>query len=320
MSDISAIEWTDATWNFLAGCSRVSEGCDNCYAFALHDMRHAISVQNGGLWRPGGKPMPKQYGKPFSEVQLLSERLEAPLHEKRSKRIFVNSMSDFLHSTVPSPVILRAMEVMRKADWHVFQILTKRAGRLKRLEWELTLAMQEEALQTALGGETVEDLLVRQQPAHVPRALKVQKLLAGDLLAPLLTGQELTRVRDLLFTWPPNAWMGVSIELDRYTARADALRKVNAAVRFLSCEPLLGPLPHLNLEGIHWVITGGESGKDARPCDPAWIRDIRDRCQERGVAFFHKQWGGRTSKSGGRLLDGRLWDEFPQIAPSRTSG
>jgi len=316
MSDHSAIEWTDATWNFLAGCSRVSEGCLNCYAFTLHDMRHAIYVKHGGQWSPGGKPMPKQYGKPFSEVQLLSERLEAPLHERRPKRIFVNSMSDFLHSDVSSSIILRAFEVMQKANWHVFQILTKRAGRLKRLEWELTLTMQEEALQAALGGETVEDLLERQQPTHVPRALKVQKLLADDILATLLPSQEFIRIRHLRFTWPSNAWMGVSIELDCYTARADALRKVNAAVRFLSCEPLLGPLPHLNLEGIHWVITGGESGKNARPCDPTWVRDICDRCRERGVAFFHKQWGGRTSKSGGRILDGRVWDEYPQIIGS----
>jgi protein gp37 len=164
--------------------------------------------------------------------------------------IFVNSMSDLFHSQVPGDFIREIFEVMRAAHWHTFQVLTKRAGRLRYLG---------------------------------PRLI-----------------------------WPSNVWMGVSIEEDRLVGRADALRMVPAAVRFISAEPLLGPLPSLNLDGIHWLITGGESGKGARPCDPQWVRDLRDRCVAAGVAFFHKQNGGRTSKAGGRLLDGRTWDELPQ--------
>jgi protein gp37 len=124
-------------------------------------------------------------------------------------------------------------------------------------------------------------------------------------------GNGLQKLADKL-EWSPNIWIGVSVENDLFTARVDQLRRVPAAVRFLSCEPLLGPLPSLNLEGIHWVITGGESGANARFCDPAWVRAIRDKCVSEGVAYFHKQWGGRTSKAGGRDLDGRTWDQFPE--------
>lgn len=116
--------------------------------------------------------------------------------------------------------------------------------------------------------------------------------------------------------WPAHIWVGVSVELERYAWRVDHLRQVPAAVRFLSAEPLLGPLTQVNLEGIHWVITGGESGPGARPCDPAWVRDLRDRCQAQGIAFFHKQWGGPVRTASGRLLDGRAWDEFPMVRPS----
>jgi protein gp37 len=213
-------------------------------------MRHAAYENHHGIYPKTGKAMPKQYANPFSKIQLLPERLYDPLHIKTPQRFFVNSMSDLFHSQVPEDYIRQVFEVMRQADWHIFQILTKRAGRLRRLGPHLN--------------------------------------------------------------WPPNVWMGVSIENDLLTPRADALRDVPAAIRFLSCEPLLGPLPSLCLEGIHWVITGGESGSGARPCDPEWVRDIRDRCVVAGVAFYHKQWGGRTAKSGGRELDGRTWDEFPQ--------
>jgi protein gp37 len=212
-------------------------------------MRHAAYENYHGMYPKTGKPMPKQYAQPFSEVQLIPDRLHDPLHIKTPQRFFVNSMSDLFHSSVPEDYIRQIFEIMRQADWHVFQILTKRAGRLRQL------------------GPSLD--------------------------------------------WPSNVWIGVSIENDLLTPRADALREVPAAVRFLSCEPLLGPLPSLKLDGIHWVITGGESGPGARPCDPAWIRDIRDRCLTSDVAFYHKQWGGRTPKSGGRELDGRTWDEFP---------
>jgi len=244
----TAIEWTDETWNPLTGCTRVTAGCEHCYAFSLHEMRQGVYQRSGGMY-PNGKPMPAQYARPFSEIQLLAERLEQPLRVKQPKRYFVNSMSDLFHSQVPDDYILQVFEVMGRAHWHTFQILTKRAGRLRRL------------------GQVID--------------------------------------------WPPNVWMGVSIEEDRLTVRADALRTVPAAIRFLSCEPLLGPLPSLKLHGIQWVITGGESGAGARPCDPVWVRAIRDQCVAQGVAYFHKQWGGRTPKANGRLLDGVLWNQFP---------
>jgi len=195
-------------------------------------------------------------GHPYEQgfdLKLWPNRLELPLRWKKPKMIFVNSMSDLFHSQVPEAYIRQVFEIMCQAHWHTFQVLTKRAGRLRRL------------------GPTLD--------------------------------------------WPSNVWMGVSIELDPLTARADALRvgARNAAVRFLSCEPLLGPLPSLQLDTIQWVITGGESGLHARPCNPEWVRDIRDRCLEAGVAFFHKQWGGRTPKAGGRLLDGQTWDEYPKV-------
>jgi protein gp37 len=249
MTGKSSIEWTNATWNPLTGCTRVTPGCSHCYAFALHDMRHHAYLEHAGVYPKNGKPMPNQYARPFSEIQLLPERLEEPLRIKRPQRFFVNSMSDLFHSQVPDDYIFRVFEIMARADWHIFQILTKRPGRLRRL-------------------------------------------------APHLQ-------------WPQNVWMGVSIELDHLTPRADALREVPAAVRFLSLEPLLGALPSLQLDGIQWVITGGESGREARYCDPDWVREIRDRCVSAGVPFFHKQWGGRLPKVGGRSLDGRTWDELP---------
>jgi protein gp37 len=254
MTGKSAIEWCDLTWNPLAGCTRVSPGCDHCYAFTLHDTRHHVFVENNGVWPKTGKPIPVQYAKPFTEIQLFPQRLSDPLKNKRPTKYFVNSMSDLFHSKVPLDYILECFEVMRKADWHIFQVLTKRGNRLQKL---------------------------------------------ADVL-----------------NWPDNVWMGVSIENDKLTVRADQLRKVPARIRFLSCEPLLEPLPSLNLEGIDWVITGGESGPDARPCHPDWVRDIRDRCVAAGVAYLHKQWGGRTPKAGGRELDGKIWDEYPLVLRS----
>jgi protein gp37 len=246
----TGIQWTDETWNPLAGCTRVTKGCDHCYAFTLHDMRHDVYIRDNGAYS-NGKPMPAQYARPFTDIQLIPERLEQPLHIKTPKKFFVNSMSDLFHSNVPDNYIFQVFEVMRRANWHTFQILTKRAGMLRRL------------------------------------------------------GQ--------LINWPDNVWMGVSIENDTLVGRADALRECAAAVRFVSCEPLLGPLPSLDLTGLHWIITGGESGTGARPCNPEWVREIRDRCHDARVAFFHKQWGGRTPKANGRLLDGQTWDLFPIV-------
>jgi len=165
--------------------------------------------------------------------------------------IFTNSMSDLFHKDIPDEYIHKVFNTMVKADWHIFQVLTKRTPRLARMASSLP--------------------------------------------------------------WAPNIWIGTSIELDRYCWRADQLRKVPASIRFISAEPLLGPLTNLNLEGINWLISGGESGFGHRLCDPDWVRDLRDRCQIAEVAFFHKQWGGRTPKAGGRLLDGEVWNEFPQL-------
>lgn len=242
MGGNSSISWTDRSWNPCTGCTRVTAGCANCYAFALHDMRYE-AYQNG-------KQIPTQYQKPFSEIQLLPQRLDDPLHIKKPHKFFVNSMSDLFHSQVPDDYIMQVFETMRRAHWHTFQILTKRPGRLRRL------------------GQRID--------------------------------------------WPSNVWIGVSIENDSLVARADALREVPAAVRFLSCEPLLGPLPSLNLDGIGWCIVGGESGKGFRTMEPDWARDLRDRCQAAGVAFWYKQGSGlRPGKD--EVLDGQKWQEFPTV-------
>lgn len=230
----SSIEWTDSTWNPVTGCTKVSPGCKHCYADRLAKRLHAM-----------GNP---RYLNGF-KLTLHDDLLELPLHWRTSKMIFVNSMSDLFHDDVPLPFIQRAFDTMRKAHWHVFQILTKRAERLAELAAEID--------------------------------------------------------------WPTNVWMGVSVENERYLYRIDHLRRVRAHVRFLSLEPLLGPLPGLDLEGIQWVITGGESGPGARPVAPEWIRAIRDRCLVAGVPFFFKQWGGVWKKRTGRELDGRTWDELP---------
>lgn len=243
MSDRSAIEWTDASWNPVTGCTEVSPGCDNCYARVFAERFRGVPNH------------------PFSQgfdLVLRPERLEVPLHWRRPRRIFVNSMSDLFHKDVPDQFILRVFETMVLADWHIFQVLTKRSRRLLQLS------------------------------RYLPRANHV--------------------------------WLGVSVESNAYKWRVDQLRSVEVDVRFISAEPLLGPLTEVSLDGISWLITGGESGHGARPCDPAWVRDLRDRCQTSGIAFFHKQWGGRTPKAGGRLLDGRTWDDLPKRrSPNSTS-
>jgi protein gp37 len=236
MSDQSAIEWTDATWNPVTGCTQVGPGCDHCYAMRFAERWRGID----------GHPYEQGF-----DLKLWPERLETPLRWRRPRRIFVNSMSDLFHKDVPDDFIREVFEVMGRADWHVFQILTKRSSRLAEL------------------------------------------------------GQSLP--------WRPHIWAGVSVELDRMVSRVDHLRRTPAHVRFISAEPLLGPLPSLDLSGIHWVITGGESGPHSRPCDPQWVRGIRDLCLNTETAFFHKQWGGRTPKTGGRLLDGRSWNEMPVV-------
>ena len=242
VSATSRIEWTDATWNPVRGCTKISPGCKHCYAETFAER-----------WR--GIP-----GHPYEQgfdLRLVPEKLREPLAWKQPRRVFVNSMSDLFHEGVPELFIRQVFATMAEAHWHTFQILTKRAQRLAKL-------------------------------------------------APRLT-------------WPPNVWQGVSIENSRYVGRLAHLREIPAAVRFVSLEPLLGPLPHLPLEGVSWVIVGGESGPRHRPMKPEWVSDVRDQCTEAGVAFFFKQWGGRIPKAGGRLLDGREWNEMPNLLPAPTS-
>ena len=238
MADGSAIEWTDATWNPVTGCTKISADCDHCYAARFSE-------------RFRGVP-----GHPFEtgfDLTLRPERIDQPLAWRRPRMIFVNSMSDLFHKDVPRDFIDRVFTVMEAADWHVFQMLTKRSSIMR-------------------------DYLRR-------------------------------RYRDA--SPPSHIWLGVSVEDNRAITRLWHLQQAPAAVRFLSVEPLIGPLGPLNLDGIHWVIAGGESGPNARPMHVDWARDIRDQCARRGVAFFFKQWGGIRPKSGGRSLDGREWSELP---------
>jgi protein gp37 len=237
MADRSAIEWTEATWNPVTGCDKVSPGCAHCYAETFAER-----------WR-GVPEHPYEQG---FDLKLWPRRLELPSRWRTPRVVFVNSMSDLFHPGVPFAFIERVFEVMVEHPKHTFQVLTKRHGRLAEV-------------------------------------------------APSLP-------------WPANVWAGVSIENARWRERADSLRLVPAAVRFISAEPLLGSLPRLDLAGIDWVITGGESGHRHRPLDPAWVRDLRDRCVRLGIPFFFKQWGGRYSKAGGRELDGREWSQMPLAA------
>lgn len=235
MSDGSAIEWTEASWNPTTGCDKVSPGCAHCYAETFAER-----------WR-GIPNHPYQQG---FELRLWPERLGIPLRWKRPRLIFVNSMSDLFHERIPEDFIAEVFDVMVQAKHHTFQVLTKRHERLSEL--------------------------------------------APDL------------------PWPENVWMGVTIENRRFVERADYLRGTDAKVKFISSEPLLGPLEGLDLGAIDWLIAGGESGAKHRPMREEWALELRDRCLEEDVAFFFKQWGGLRSKSGGRLLDGRTWDEMPR--------
>lgn len=234
MATNSPIEWTDATWNPVTGCSKISPGCKYCYAEKLANRLQAMGQAN---YRNG------------FELTLQPQMLELPLRWKAPKRIFVNSMSDLFHVDVPLSFIKDAFDVMRRAHWHQFQVLTKRAERVEKLSPKLK--------------------------------------------------------------WAPNIWMGVSIENESYANRIDHVRKTGAHVKFLSIEPLIGPIGKLNLRGIDWVIVGGESGPGARFMDPTWVVSIRDQCLKADVAFFFKQWGGVQKKKTGRALEGRTWDEMP---------
>ncbi len=240
MGEHSAIEWTDASWNPIRGCTKISPGCAHCDAETFAE-------------RFRGTP-----GHPYErgfDLQLWPERLSLPLRWRQPRRIFVNSMSDLFHEDIPIGFIQQIFAVMQQGHWHQFQILTKRHDRLASLA------------------------------ASLP--------------------------------WPENVWMGVSIENRHFVHRADYLRTVPSAVRFISAEPLLGRLEGLDLTGIDWLIAGGESGTRQRPMKVEWARELRDRCLSEGVAFFFKQWGGRWSKQGGRVLDDQIWSQLPIADRSR---
>lgn len=240
MANSSPIEWTDATWNPVTGCTKISPGCKFCYAERMSKRLKAMGQKN--------------YRNGFT-MTLQPQMLERPLHWRQPRRIFVNSMSDLFHADVPLAYIKQVFSVMASANWHEYQVLTKRSDRLRQLNSALN--------------------------------------------------------------WQPQIWMGVSIESEDYVFRADDLRNTGAQIKFLSIEPLLGPLHKLKLNGIDWVIVGGESGPGARPINPDWVRDLRDRCKREGVAFFFKQWGGVLKSRTGRSLDGRTWDQMPAASANR---
>lgn len=326
----TAIEWTDTVWNPVTGCTKVSEGCRNCYAFALHDMRHKAFLE--------GKKLPQQYAKPFSEIQLFPERLIEPLKWKKPRKVFVNSMSDLFHESIDDKYIAKVFGIMWLAQNHTFQVLTKRPERMHQL-------LTNEDFQMHIGwfaSQALREFGI-ERPNNLP-------------------------------SWPnPNIWLGVTVENQKAAdERIPLLLQTPAAVRFLSCEPLLGMLdlewpeslygPEEDLyccngnmcgcmgqptmppliHGIDWVIAGGESGSNARPMHPDWVTGLRDQCKRWNVPFFFKQWGEwapvhelRCNELGikgkqwynfdpdtsvcrigkeraGRALDGQVWNEFPK--------
>ena len=231
------IEWTESTWNPVTGCTKISAGCVNCYAERMAYRLQAMKQDN---YRNG------------FEVTLQPEMLNYPLKWKKPQVIFVNSMSDLFHEDVPVDYIRQVFNIMKRANWHTFQVLTKRAERLSELSSSLI--------------------------------------------------------------WPDNVWVGVTVENQDCVGRIDYLRRIPAAVRFLSMEPLLSSVSNMNLTNIDWVIVGGESGPGARAIEEKWIIDIRDQCKKSAVAFFFKQWGGINKKKAGRLLDGKIYDEMPEAS------
>lgn len=236
MAANSKIEWTQCTWNPVTGCTKISEGCRNCYAERMARRLQAMGQPN---YRDGFK------------LTLHPHMLEMPLHWRQPRMIFVNSMSDLFHKDVPFEFIQKVFGVMQRASQHHFQVLTKRSERLARLSPKLP--------------------------------------------------------------WPENVWMGVTVESSNYTFRIEHLRQTRASVKFLSIEPLLGPIPDIDLSDIDWAIVGGESGPGARPLRSEWAADIRDQCVAKNVPFFFKQWGGINKKAAGRTLEGRQWSQKPSL-------
>lgn len=243
MPKATHIEWTQMTWNPVTGCTKVSQGCKNCYA---ERMAKRLKAMGSPRYESGFK------------VTLHSDLLDHPKKWRQPRLVFVNSMSDLFHEDVPLDFIRQVFKTMRECPEHTFQVLTKRSKRLVELSDELV--------------------------------------------------------------WSENVWMGVSIEDERVLERVDHLRLVPATVRFLSCEPLIGPLDRLDLNGIHWVIVGGESGPRSRPMQGEWVRTIRQNCERSGVSFFFKQWGGVRKDLTGRNLDGQTYDGMPKSPASETFG
>jgi len=247
MADNTEIEWTDSTWNPVTGCTKISAGCDNCYAERLSERFRGVN------------------GHPFItgfDLTLRPERLDQPLRWARPRKVFVNSMSDLFHKGIPGEYLDQVFDTMERATWHVFQVLTKRSSRMR------------DYIQSRYGPVGT--------PGHV--------------------------------------WLGSSVEDGSRVSRICHLRQTPAQVRFLSIEPLIGRIAELPLDGIHWVIAGGESGPRARPVNASWVRDIRDQCLAARVPFFFKQWGGLRAKSGGRTLDGREWNQWPSTAGFEKDG
>jgi len=240
MAQNSKIEWTESTWNPVTGCTKISDGCKNCYA-----ERMALRL------KAAGSP---NYANGF-HVTLHEHALEIPLRWKRPRAIFVNSMGDLFHKDVPFDFISKVFDIMQRAPQHRFQILTKRSERLLKLSTRLS--------------------------------------------------------------WPENVWMGVTVENADCAFRIDDLRETDAAIKFISFEPLLGSISNVNLKGIHWVIAGGESGPKARPMNPEWATNIRDQSLAADVPFFFKQWGGVNKKKNGRMLDGHMWNQMPDTSKSQ---
>ena len=247
MSRKSTIEWTNSTWNPVTGCTKVSAGCDHCYAERLSERFRGVA----------GHPFESGF-----DLTLRPKRLEQPMQWRRPQLIFVNSMSDLFHKDIPTEYIERVFDTMERADWHIYQVLTKRSSLMRRF---------------------------------------VQEHYQGQAA-------------------PPHIWLGVSVESHAALTRLRHLQQTNASVRFVSFEPLLGPIGAVDLAGIHWVIAGGESGPGARPVRAEWVRALRDQCQAQRVAFFFKQWGGRTPKAGGNTLDGRQWLEYPEVKTGQGLG
>jgi protein gp37 len=236
MSNRTKIEWTDSSWNPVTGCTKISSGCENCYAATF---AKRLKAMHNPRYRNG------------FEVTVHEDLLQTPLTWKSPRKIFVNSMSDLFHEELSDEIILRIFDTMNKADWHIFQVLTKRSKRLKELSCKIN--------------------------------------------------------------WTNNIWMGVTVENEESLYRAEDLKKTGAKIKFISAEPLLTALDSLNLEGIDWIIVGGESGHHSRPMEKEWVVNIRNNAHKTNVPFFFKQWGGKNKKKAGRLLDGRTYDEYPEV-------